>query len=116
MRAAVAGVAMRATVAGTAAQTRNKTGGGGGHDAQGGVGTVATVTVAGAVAGTVAAVTVVTATVTATVGVWWAGVVVQLAARRASAVHSRHYHTIRGLQPTIKTSKSRRRSRLSRGI
>ena len=35
---------MRATVAGTA--TRNKTGGGGGHDAQGGVGTVAgTVTV-----------------------------------------------------------------------
>ena len=49
MRAAVAGVAMRATVAGTAAQTRNKTGGGGGHDAQGGVGTVATVTVAGAV-------------------------------------------------------------------
>ena len=53
MRATVAGVAMQATVAGTA--TRNKTGGGGGHDAQGGVGTVATVTVAGvtAAAGTV---------------------------------------------------------------
>jgi len=61
-------------------------------------------------------VTVGTVTVGGGDGVWWAGVVVRLAARRASAVHSRHYHTIRGLQPTIKTSKSSRRSRLSRGI